>query len=326
MNKVLNSFKQMKVTTQIIFIVVSLLVVFYLIHSFRLKSYKPRLGVFAGYFCIPQGDQPRQILKSFHIVPLFASRCETTGDFGIDSDLDGLCDSDELKKGSSPSESFSKHPAISDRIWWTLSEDQKSRIRSLGQACNRGDQDADLLTNCEEQILISNVYEASNEEETKALYQLTSLNINHPDTDGDGYIDGFEVRFLNTKAPFIFTNEETGIRNAEELLNTWKNRPGRASVEVILKEIESKKSCYEYRLKNFESWISTIGGFGGLTDSNSNIKLDFLIYVLTSSESEPGKASNYGVKLISLDFFENQFADKAINEALKFSPIAGNKR
>lgn len=325
MDKIVNFFKEMGITTQIILIIISLFLVFSFIYRLKFNSYKPNLGVFAGYFCIPQPEGDKQILKNFHISPLFVSRCES-GRFEIDSDLDGLCDSDETEKGSSPSERFSKHPAISDSVWWQLSVQQKSRIDSLAKACNTGDQDADLLTNCEEQVLTSNIYEASNSEQTKALYQLNSLNINHPDTDEDGYVDGIEVRFLNIRAPFIFSNEEIGISSAEKILSRWQEQPKGASVEIIVRQTGDKSFCYEYELKNFELWISAINGFNRLTRQKGPVKLDFLIYGLTSSESEPEKAAYYGAKVIAVNFFEGRFIEKALDEPLNFSRIVGGTK
>ena len=325
MGKFIDFFKQMEIITQIIVVLTPLFLIFAFIYHSGLNSYKPSLGVFAGYFCIPQPGEDKQILKNFHIAPLFVSRCES-GRFEIDSDLDGLCDSDELLKGSLPTERFSKHPAISDSIWWKLSVQQKSRLDSLGEACNRGDQDADLLTNCEEQILTSNIYEASNSEQTDALYQLNSLNINHPDTDGDGYIDGIEVRFLNHKAPFIFSNNEIGLDHAETTLRHWTAKPEEVSVDIVIKQVGKDSSCYQYELRNLESWVPTIGGFDQLTGQKNTVKLDFLIYGLTGSESEPEKVTHYGAKVIAINFSEDRFSEKPLAESLDFSRIGGEAK
>ncbi len=320
MGQIINFFRQMEFTTKLIVTITPLFFVFAFIYHLRLNSYEPSLGIFAGYFCLPQSSgEDKQILKNFHIVPLFVSRCEK-GDFEIDSDLDGLCDSDEVLRGSSPTERFSRHPSISDSVWWGLDVQQKARLGSLGEACNTGDQDADLLTNCEEQILASNLYEASNREQTEDLYRLNSLNINHPDTDGDGYIDGVEVRFLNHKAPFIFSNNEIDV-DAETTLRHWKAKPEGVSVDIVISQRDRNSSCYQYELRNLESWMPAIKGFDRLTEQRETVKLDFLIYGLTGFESEPTRATHYGAKVIAVNFSDGRFSEKPLTESLHFSRI-----
>ena len=325
MGRILDFFIQMGVVTRILFFVTPLFLIFVFIHYSKLNSLEPSLGVFAGYFCLPQSVEDKTILKNFHIVPLFVSRCET-GRFEIDSDLDGLCDSDELLKGSLPTKRFSKHPAVSDGVWWKLSARQKSKLDSLAEACNTGDQDADFLTNCEEQVLTSDIYEASNQEQTDALYKLNSLNINHPDTDEDGYIDGVEIRFLNDKAPFIFSNNEVGVDYGEMILKNWATKPGETSVNLIIKQADKNGFCYQYELRNLESWLPGIGGFDQLIEQKDAVKLDFLIYGLTAFESKPEKTTHYGAKVIAINFSEGRFSEKPLTGFLDFSPIGGEEK
>ena len=325
MDRFIDFFRQMGMVTKLLFVITPLFLIFVFIHYSKFKSGEPSLGVFAGYFCIPQSGEDKPILKNFHIVPLFVSRCES-GRFEIDSDLDGLCDSDELSKGSLPTKRFSKHPAVSDGVWWKLSVQQRSRLDSLARACNTGDQDADFLTNCEELILTSDLYEASNREQTDMLYRLNSLNINHPDTDGDGYVDGIEVRFLNHRAPFIFSNNEIGVDHGEMILRNWATGPEDVSVNIIIKQADNRELCYQYELENLESWLPTVGGFDQLTGQKETVKLDFLIYGLAGFESEPEKSTHYGAKVIAINFSEGRFIEKPLIGSLGFSRIGGEAK
>ena len=326
-NVLVDFFRSVQKTTWIIILITFLVILSSFFYRIQLNTFSPQLGVFGGRFCVLKADLHEPlILKSFHIFPLFVSRCSDDGHLEIDSDLDGLCDSEEIQRGSHPKKRFSMHQKISDGIWWKLNKDQKQRIRTLN-FCNTEDQDADLLTNCEEQVLTSNQYEATNSDHTQALYELGSLNINHPDTDGDGYIDGIEIRFLNEKAPFIFSNDEAdiGIAEAERILSTWQKDPDAPSVEISIQPIESRSSCYEYKLKNFQSWISTVRGFNLLSQNNENsIKLDFLVYALASKESDPDKTSNYGAQVVSIEFLKNTFNENPVDHGFIFSKIGGS--
>ena len=323
-NVLFDFFRNIQKTTWIVILFTFLVVVGSFVYRANLNTFSPQLGVFGGQFCISEDSTNEPlVLKSFHIFPLFVSRCSYDGRLEVDSDLDGLCDSEEIKRGSNPRKRFSIHSEISDGIWWKLKKEQKQRIRSL-DFCDTGDQDADLLTNCEEQVLTSDYYEAFNSDRTQDLYEMGSLNINHPDTDGDGYIDGIEVRFLNEQAPFVFSNDEINIDQSEKILKFLQETPQTPPVETSVQPLDSAEFCYKYELKNLQLWLPAVRGFDLLVQNNKGpIKLDFLIYALTSKESDPDEALSYGARVISIEFFKNKFSESRLDETLTLSKIGG---
>lgn len=280
------------------------------------------IGLFQGNFCVPPMSEKEApiVLKSFHIAPLFASRC-ADGLIELDSDLDGLCDRDEAIEGTSSQNRFSKHPAISDRVWKELKPIQPGQIEKMGESCNDRDQDADLLTNCEELLLQSKRYEAMSEDQTESLYSLASLNINHPDTDADGFIDGVELRLVNRVAPFVFSNEESGVVEAESVLSHWLDANKTEGVDIVVKSTEEEPGCFSYEVFGINTWLPQLQSFNKIQDAEKNVKLDFIIYALLSSEDAPAESLFYATTIVSADLKNDKLIDSPVVNGFKFVKI-----
>lgn len=291
-----------------------------IVYYFSNRTQLPVLGVFSGYFCLPHKKKEMLLLKKFHIVPLFVSRC-FEGDMGLDSDLDGLCDKDELLLKSNPLERFSFHHAVSDRVWFEVSKSQRQQMESLGARCNNMDPDADMLTNCEELILESSRYESINKSQTEENYDLVTLNINHPDTDEDGFVDGIELRLVTAQAPFIYSNEDLNVDGAEILLNNWVSTTPSEGVTIRLNKSMHNDNCYSYEVNGFEKWILKIDGYQSILQSSELSKFDFLVYGILSDSRQPTLSAMYSAQIVTLNYLNGRFEDNPLPKNLEFKKI-----
>ena len=124
-------------------------------------------------------------IKHFFVYNTNASEC-LDGSTGLDSDQDGLCDEDELSmRGFDPYNRFSFKGGYSDTFQFLFF----SQHQTLPDCQDNTDVDHDLLTHCEEKFINS----------IEGPANLETLQVNNPDSDGDGVIDGMEaLLFLKT--------------------------------------------------------------------------------------------------------------------------------
>lgn len=153
---------------------------------------------------------------SFLVYNLNSSPCQN-GKMGMDSDMDGLCDEDEIRFGKpyDPKNRFSFEDGYSD--WFHF---QASLSKEPLLFCeDRSDEDHDLLTTCEEAY-------ALNATPTGTTHH--SSEPTNPDTDGDGLLDSFEMLLLGVKsAPMdqlnIFRNYDSDSDSAITQVRQHRN-------------------------------------------------------------------------------------------------------
>ena len=139
--------------------------------------------------------------NSFIVYNLNAGFC-LDGYIGMDSDMDGLCDQDEMKiDGFEPDNRFSFNDGYGDYFHWMEYTTQKE----LPSCSNREDRDRDLLTYCEEQYI--NSLESD----------FSPLSPENPDSDGDRILDGIEVLVYWTRDPLAARNPYNLDRESEGL-------------------------------------------------------------------------------------------------------------
>ncbi len=322
MRRLLQYFQQMgagaRATTLVALLVLPSALIYHASQSDEVQV----IGLFQGYFCAPDagGEKSAYVLKSFHIAPLFASRCDN-GSIELDSDLDGLCDVDEATYNTSPQDRFSVQQGVSDGVWVRLDAEAQKKAQQMGASCDSADQDADLLTSCEEILLQSKRYEALSDDQTESLYSLASLNINNPDTDADGFIDGVEIRLVNRIAPFVFSNEESGIDEAESLLAHWQDSGKSQFIEVDVQPAKQKTGCFSYQVLGLNTWLPQLQAFQDLASQSDAIKLDFLVYALLSEEQNPAESRYYATKVLSAEFKDSKLIDSPAVDSFQFVEI-----
>jgi hypothetical protein len=284
--------------------------------QFYAKS-ENQIGVTSGRFCgnvnYGSGEETFDlILKSFHIAPVFLSRC-LSGSLGLDSDQDGMCDKDEDDLGYDKNNAFSKSRYISDRVYHELTtRNLPSQIES--QNCGDVDSDSDLLYDCEEILLRPSRYQGADLEQTQKLWNQQGLKSYHPDTDEDGYIDGIEFRLVNGESPFVHQNTEID-KNAEILLKRWVSSPEEDGVDMTIQSYG--EICYSYKLSGIDQWFAGLDDFDQLKDlaqSRGELNLDFIVYALFSTEESPTRSAYYGAKIINVTFDGNRIIDNKMNE------------
>ena len=166
----------------------------------------------------------------FIVYNLNAGFC-LNGTIGLDSDMDGLCDEDEMKMhGFEPHNRFSfgnGYGGYGDYFHWLALEQQ----RALTPCSSKDDKDHDLLTDCEEEYINS------------IASDLPLLSVNNPDSDGDRILDGIEVLVYLAK-------DNLAARNR---FNLDKESEGLSDYDKIVKHISpfvpvEEQTAYDTRL------------------------------------------------------------------------------
>ena len=148
-----------------------------------------------------------------------AAPCED-GSMGADSDIDFLCDRDEVKYGFDPTNAFSIPAAHADkaeawkgyRDWFRLQAIQSGE--TLTPCEDRTNEDFDLLTACEEEYYVANDQPLGTDEQVG--------NPDLFDMDRDGFLDGIElamfrqasyvIDYTNTRRNFDGEPEDAGTQ------------------------------------------------------------------------------------------------------------------
>ena len=166
------------------------------------------------------------------------------GRVGLDSDMDGLCDEDEMKMtGFEPDNRFSFNDGYGDYFHWM--EFEKQRI-SLTPCSNRSDEDHDFLTYCEEEYINS-----------LAGGDYPLLSPNNPDSDGDRILDGIEVLVywandpLAARNPYNLDNSSEGLSDYERIvqhISPFAPAEEQTAYNTSLAPVKgSQGSCYSLR-------------------------------------------------------------------------------
>lgn len=143
-------------------------------------------------------------LKTLLVYNLNSGFC-IDGSIDVDSDMDGMCDKDELEleaAGFDPQKRFSFNDGYGDYFHWL-----RVRFKKDLPKCNdRSDIDFDLLTACEEEFIQN--------EDPNADPDMLHGDIENPDTDRDGIIDGIEtfVYFTRTRAFAMNPNNLSSVQ------------------------------------------------------------------------------------------------------------------
>ena len=181
-----------------------------------------------------QNNKPNVVpwsLKQFLVYNLNAGFC-LDGMVDVDSDVDGMCDRDELEmnriyatelaaegKSFDPANRFSFGDGYGDFFHWLRF---KYPGKTLPGCTDRSDEDFDLLTACEENEIENNIDGNNLRGDPKSF-----------DTDKDGIIDGIEtfVYFASQN-----TGEATRYTAALDSENLESNPDGEESVVVQIKQ------------------------------------------------------------------------------------------
>ncbi|MBX7231031.1 MAG: VWA domain-containing protein [Bdellovibrionales bacterium] len=188
--------------------------------------------------------EPWQLKNQLMVYNLNAGFCED-GRIDVDSDMDGMCDVDELRWGFDPSNRFSQHDGYGDYFHWR----EKKYRETLPPCLDQSDEDHDFLTACEEAYV-------RNEHPVAGLPK--SSNPLNPDTDGDGIIDGIEAFVYMTNGmavvidPFNLQSnldgEEPARRQIEQHRSPLIRDPNQTAYDTTLTPIIGQPlDCYDYR-------------------------------------------------------------------------------
>ena len=178
----------------------------------------------------------------FIVYNLNAGFC-LNGRIGLDSDMDGLCDEDEMKMtGFEPDNRFSFNDGYGDYFHWM--EFEKQRM-SLTPCSNRTDEDRDFLTYCEEEYINS------------LAGDHPLLDANNPDSDGDRILDGIEVLVywandpLAARNPYNLDKYSEGLSDYERIvqhISPFAPAEEQTAYKTSLVPVKgSQGSCYSLR-------------------------------------------------------------------------------
>ncbi len=182
---------------------------------------------------IVTGDVIPWSLKEFLVYNLNAGFC-LDGKIDVDSDVDGMCDRDEIAmnnlyaeelsqegKSFDPANRFSFGDGYGDFFHWLRF---RYPGKSLTPCHDRSDQDFDLLTKCEEDEL---------ENRSSKDSRMTKGNPEVFDTDRDGILDGVETFVYFASQSTGRTTRYTAALDSENLKD---NPDGEESVLVQIKD------------------------------------------------------------------------------------------
>ena len=235
----------------------------------------------------------------FIVYNLNAGFC-LNGRIGLDSDMDGLCDEDEMKMtGFEPDNRFSFNDGYGDYFHWM--EFEKQRI-SLTPCSNRTDEDRDFLTYCEEEYINS----------LAGDYPL--LSVNNPDSDGDRILDGIEVLVywandpLAARNPYNLDKSSEGLSDYERIvqhISPFAPVEEQTAYKTSLVPVKGDQgSCYSLKQTKLPVY-STL--FVNKDDSLSQISQDpgentLLIYTLRQRQNSLSRVYQFMYKNI----YENE--------------------
>lgn len=157
--------------------------------------------------------------NSFVVYNLNAGFC-SDGHVGLDSDMDGLCDKDEKRNshlGFRPDNRFSINDGFGDYFYWLIYKEGESIELPVCPEEDQEDRDHDLLTACEENFINS----IASDRHPSSLVQ---LDINNPDSDKDGILDGIEVLvYLSTnklaaRDPYNLDETSDGLTEYQKIV------------------------------------------------------------------------------------------------------------
>ena len=179
--------------------------------------------------------------EPFIVYNLNAGFC-LNGTVGLDSDMDGLCDEDEMEMpGFEPYNRFSFADGYGDYFHWLELEQQSS----LTPCSNKNDNDHDLLTDCEEEYINS----------IDSGFPL--LSVDNPDSDGDRILDGIEVLVYFAKDPLAARNrynldkESDGLSDYDKIvrhISPFISVEEQTAYDTRLVPVEGENgSCYSLR-------------------------------------------------------------------------------
>ena len=212
------------------------------------------------------------------------------GSIDVDSDADGLCDKDEEGEFL-PDNRWSFEDGYSDYFHWYSRENNQP----LPKCIDRSDLDQDLLTHCEE-LYLNSLFQHSE--------GLVSLRTDHPDSDGDGVIDGIEV--LMSLADFAmapldpsYTVHKQDISASSDLsVLPYEDSRGDAARLVPL---SGAKSCYGLQQSAQPVYptlpVSSLGTLNALSHkSGENVALIYYIQHMEGLDREMYKFSFQSLK------------------------------
>ncbi len=185
-----------------------------------------------GEFCT-QGPLSSSVslwqVKNFLVSNLNSTICED-GSVNLDSDGDGVCDSDERARGLNPEKRFSRAGGYSD--YFIVHAMIYSEV--LPPCTDRSDADHDFLTTCEEAYM----YNQNPIGPTDTISISSYGDPRNPDTDLDGFLDGIEI--------FSFRNL-TAATNAKDVGTSYDGE-GEAGLQIKKHKnpLKLDPSSYEY--------------------------------------------------------------------------------
>lgn len=256
-----------------------------------------------------ESGEPYKV-KYFGVYNLTSAPC-FDGTIGPDSDMDGLCDRDEVELNNNPfvlsrtngqrfdlTNRNSFHPNFSDLIYYR----HIMFNEALPLNCeNEGDEDFDLLNSCEEQFLMTNDPQGPTDRWTERMV----MNGKHADkqnfdSDGDGILDYLEFVWFFDKAAAMnyhsVSQRTNGYRNDvlfENHLNP-RNPHSSAPYEPNFRHVRINQfgqNCYSYSQKNLPLYstqpvnASQTSGYLNLAHgADENI---ILVYYIQTPEYAP---------------------------------------
>lgn len=211
------------------------------------------------------------ILKNdtFMVYNLNSALCEALNDrFGPDSDGDGVCDQDEIRYGLDPQMRSTPQKQVNGNWVDSGYSDFFHLLQIKGlvllKECpldKRKDEDLDLLNDCEEE-LIFNENPVGTEHKGK---KRTKSDAKDPDTDGDGIIDGLDLKTFRSTWGFVLNNQvdkdwdREGVSAFRQVqLHRNPLKPDQGSPEydtqIRLREVQSGKSCYDFSQTQLQTY------------------------------------------------------------------------
>ena len=233
-------------------------------------------------------------MKSFLVYNLNAAFC-LDGAIDLDSDLDGMCDRDELQFGFDPANRFSWSDGYGDYFHWR----QIKYGEVLPPCTDQSDVDHDLLTACEEAYI-------KNDQPTIGIGR--SGDPKNPDTDNDGMIDGIEtfVFMPRTMAMAMdalnlsrnnYDDEEPAGLQISQHRNPLVQDPHAVKYNPVLVPVDTvaQHDCYQLAQSTLPLYPSlavkanqTLSGFGHESGENS-----VLVYYMETPQSNPNGRGVY---------------------------------
>ncbi len=214
------------------------------------------------------------VIKDLFIYNLNSTVCVFGGEVGIDSDSDGLCDSDENKlnemfvndarlqgKSFSATAKNSFSPTLSDLYIY------KNLIGEALPTCtveDQADEDFDMSNKCEEKFLVNDSPQGpTNIWTNMMLSKAKNAYYDNFDSDGDGLLDGLEFLFFKDKSAALNYNSISRRINGVMNYDLFKQhlsptRPlSSKPYKVNLVQVEKNdagQNCYEIDFDQIQTY------------------------------------------------------------------------